>query len=75
MAFISSMTGSAVADLGFGGPGLGGQLTTDVKAETDEERRRRLAQMQQSRLMGPAGSLAVTSLFGQRAGGMTGAGY
>ncbi len=48
--------------------GLGGQLSQQVKDETDEERKKRLAQMQQQSLLGPAGSLAVTSLFGGRGG-------
>ncbi len=76
MAFLSSMmTGNAVADLG-----LGGQLANDVTAQTEEERKKRMAQMQQAKLMGPAGSLAVSSLFGMRGtaggiGGGSGAGY
>jgi len=44
--------------------GLGGQLSQQVQDETDEERKKRMAQMQQQSLLGPAGSLAVTSLFG-----------
>ncbi len=63
-------TGSAVNDLG-----LGGQLSQQVAGETEEERRKRMAQMQQQRLMGgPSGSMAVAGLFGAR-GGMAGAGY
>ena len=78
MGFLSSFTGSAVADLGLGaGGGLGGQFASDVQSETDEQRKKRLLQMQQAKLMGPAGSLAVNSLFGSRGGmgGASGAGY
>ncbi len=64
-----AMSGSAVADLG-----LGGQLSQQVQDETDEERKRRLAQIRQSQMLGPSGSLAVTSLLGMR-GGTPGAGY
>lgn len=63
----SSASVGAVADLG-----LGGQLSQQVAGETDEERKKRLAQIQQQQSLGPAGSLAVTSLFGPR--GMPGAG-
>jgi hypothetical protein len=48
--------------------GLGGQLSQQVKDETDEERKKRLAQAQQQSLLGPAGSLAVSSLFGGMGG-------
>jgi hypothetical protein len=61
--------GGAVADLGLGGQQLGQQ----VLDETEEQRKKRMAQMQQQQLLGPAGSLAVTSLFGPR--GTPGAGY
>jgi hypothetical protein len=54
--------------------GLGDLLSQQVAGETEEQRKKRLAQMQQSQLLGPAGSLAVTSLFGPRAGA-SGAGY
>lgn len=57
----------AVSDLG-----LGDMLGQQVQDETAEERKRRLAQLQQQQSLGPAGSLAVTSLFGPR--GMPGAG-
>lgn len=64
-----SMTGNAAADLG-----LGGQLMDRVAGETEEERKRRIAQMKQAQLMGPAGGAsAVTSLFGMR--GASGVGY
>jgi hypothetical protein len=58
----------AVSDLG-----LGDMLGQQVAGETEEERKRRMAQMQQQQALGPAGSLAVTSLFGPR--GVPGAGY
>lgn len=57
----------AVSDLG-----LGDLLGQQVQDETEEQRKKRLAQMQQQQLLGPAGSLSVTSLFGPR--GMPGAG-
>lgn len=59
----------AASDLGLGGDMLGQQ----VQDETDEERKKRLAEMAQRNALGPAGSLAVTSLFGPR--GAPGAGY
>lgn len=56
--------GGAAADLG-----MGDQLNQQVQDETDEERKKRLQQMQQQSLLGPAGSLAVSSIFGgMRAG-------
>ena len=54
-------------------PTLGGALGQQVAGETDDERKRRMAVMQQQQLLGPAGSLAVTSLLGA-AGGKS-AGY
>jgi len=44
--------------------GLGGQLSQQVAGETEEQRKKRMQQTQQLQQMGPAGSLAVTSLFG-----------
>jgi hypothetical protein len=44
--------------------GLGGQLAGQVSGETEEQRKKRMAQMQQQQLLGPAGSMAVTSLLG-----------
>lgn len=64
---LSSITGSAVSDLG-----LGDQLGQQVAGETDEERKRRIAMMQQQKMLGPSGSMAVSSLFGAR--GASGAG-
>lgn len=57
----------AVTDLG-----LGDMLGQQVQDETEEQRKKRLAQIQQQQQLGPAGSLAVTSLFGPR--GTPGAG-
>lgn len=48
--------------------GLGGALSQQVAGETDEERKKRMAMMQQQQQIGPAGSMAVTSLFGASAG-------
>jgi len=53
--------------------GLGGSLAQQVAGETAEERKKRMLQIQQQQALGPAGSLAVTSLFGMR--GTPGAGY
>lgn len=54
------MPGSAaVTDLGLG---------QQVQDETEEQRRKRMQQMQQQKLLGPAGSLAATSLFGGTGG-------
>ncbi len=43
--------------------GLGGLLQDQVAGETDEERKKRMKQMQDRNMMGP-GSLAVQSLLG-----------
>ena len=64
MATNSPSSGGASADLG-----LGGMLGQQVQGETDEQRKKRMAQMQQQQLLGPAGSLAVTSLFGMNGAG------
>ena len=53
--------------------GLGDMLAGQTQGETDEQRKKRLAQMQQAQLLGPAGSMAVTSLLGS--GGGKSAGY
>lgn len=58
----------ASADLG-----LGAGLSEQVAGETEEARKKRMAEMQQQQMLGPAGSLAVTSLFGR--GGMSGGRY
>jgi hypothetical protein len=62
-----AMTGSAVLDLGLGG------LQDQVATESEEERKKRMAEMQQQKLLGPSGSLAVTNLFAPRGG--TSVGY
>ena len=49
----------AVTDLG-----LGGMLGEQVSDETEEMRRKRMAQLQQSQMAGPQQSLAVKSIFG-----------
>jgi hypothetical protein len=49
------------ADLGMG-------LQSQVQDETDEQRKKRLAMMQQQQMLGPAGSLAVGSIFGGTGG-------
>jgi hypothetical protein len=54
--------------------GLGDMLGQQVMGETDEQRKKRMAEMQQKQLLGPAGSMSVTSLFGMT-GGAKGAGY
>jgi len=67
MAGSNMAVPGAVTDLG-----LGTALGQQVQDETDEQRKKRLAQMQQQQMLGPSGSLAVTSLFGP--GGIPGAG-
>lgn len=51
--------GAAASDLG-----LGANLQQQVADETEEQRKKRMLQTQQQQQLGPAGSLAVTSLFG-----------
>lgn len=58
MAFLDSTSGAV------GALGLGDGLAKQVQNETDEERKKRMLQMQQQQQLGPAGSLAVTSIFG-----------
>jgi hypothetical protein len=53
--------------------GLGDMLGQQVEDETEEARKKRMAEMAQRQQLGPAGSLAVTSLFGPIGG--AGAGY
>ena len=48
-------------------------LGQQVAGETDDERKKRMAMMQQQLMLGPAGSMAVTSLLG--ASGGKSAGY
>ncbi len=63
--------GYAAADLG-----LGGMLQDQVAGETEEQRKKRMLQMQQRQMMGPVGTPATQMLFGGglRSGGR-GAGY
>lgn len=56
----SSPMQGAVADLGFAAQDLIGQ----VAGETEEQRRRRLQELQQQRLFGSAASPANLALFG-----------
>jgi GTP-sensing pleiotropic transcriptional regulator CodY len=58
---ISGGTSGAVGSLGL-------DLSQQVKAETDEERKKRMALQQQQQSLGPAGSMAVTSIFGPMGG-------
>ena len=51
--------GAASTDLG-----LGDMLGQQVKDETDEERKKRMQQMQQRSLMGPAASMLYPNGFG-----------
>lgn len=53
----------AVTDLG-----MGAALGQQVAGETEEQRKKRMAQIQQQQLLGPAGSMAVTSLLGANGG-------
>lgn len=52
--------------------GLGDMLAQQVAGETEEQRKKRMAELQQRQNLGPAGSLAVTSLFGMNGGGSAG---
>lgn len=63
--------GYAAADLGMG---MGDMLAQQARTETEEERKKRMAQMQLSQAMGPAQSLSGTTLFGAT-GGPKSAGY
>ena len=47
--------------------GLGGMLRDQVQNETEEERRKRMAQMQ-NRALDPAGSPATLALYGGMGG-------
>lgn len=52
--------------------GLGDMLSGQVAGETEEQRKKRMLEMQQRQQLGPSGSLAVTSLFGMNGGGSAG---
>lgn len=60
--FMSSMASQML--------GLGDALAQQVAGETDEMRKKRMAELQQKQLVGPAGSAAVTSLFGMGTGAL-----
>lgn len=53
--------------------GLGDTLAQQAAGETEEQRKKRMAQLQEKQLLGPSGSMSVTSLFGMSGG--NGAGY
>lgn len=53
--------------------GLGDMLSQQAAGETEEQRKKRMAEQQQKQLLGPTGSMSVTSLFGMSGG--KGAGY
>lgn len=48
--------------------GLGDMLAGQVAGETEEQRKRRMLEAQQRRLMGPAGTPATMALFGGMGG-------
>lgn len=50
--------------------GLGSLLQDQVAGETEEQRKRRIAETQQRQATGPGGSLATFSLFGGGIGGI-----
>lgn len=54
--------------------GLGDVLAEQVADETEDQRKKRMAQLQQKQALGPSGSLSVTSLFGM-IGGASASGY
>jgi hypothetical protein len=56
---LYGLTGSATADLG-----LGGQLQQQVAGETEEQRKKRLAQMASQKYSGLTASPATQMLFG-----------
>jgi H+/Cl- antiporter ClcA len=55
-------------------PGLGTALAGRVGDETEEERKKRMLELQQRQLLGPGGSAAASSLFGSPFGGLGGTG-
>jgi hypothetical protein len=56
-------------------PSLGDALGQQVATETDDERKRRMALLQQQQMLGPAGSLSVSSLLAPSVGKAGGSGY
>jgi len=56
---LSEGLSPAAADLG-----LGGQLGEQVSDETEEQRKKRMQQIQLNQVMGPEQSLAAKTIFG-----------
>jgi hypothetical protein len=56
---LPSLTGSATADLG-----MGDMLQSQAAGETEEMRKKRMAEMQAQKMMGAAGSPAAQMLLG-----------
>lgn len=56
---LSEGMSPAVADLG-----LGGMLGEQVSDETEEQRKKRMQQIQLNQVMGPEQSLAARTIFG-----------
>lgn len=48
--------------------GLGDMLSQQVSGETDDQRKKRMAELQQKQQLGGSASMAVTSLFGMNGG-------
>jgi len=67
----SGLTGSATADLGLG---LGDMLQQQVADETEEERKKRMAQLAQRKQIGMGATAATAMLFGSTGGGPGGYG-
>jgi hypothetical protein len=61
---LPATSSPAATDLGLGYGGLQQQ----VASETEDERKKRMAKMAEAKLLGPAGSMAVTSLLGNTGG-------
>jgi hypothetical protein len=55
-------------------PGLGTALSGQVTDDTEELRKRKMLEAQQSQLLGPSGSAASASLFGSGLSGLNGTG-
>lgn len=48
--------------------GLGDGLAAEVAGESEEQRKKRMAQLQQNQMLGPSGSMSATQLFGLNGG-------
>lgn len=59
MPLPQNNAGYAANDLG-----LGSMLQDQVAGETEEQRKKRMQQMQEGKMMGPGGSPATLALFG-----------